>query len=238
MTRRDLLLALAAAPAGAAWSMVRVPALSLLKSEGEARALPGSTVKPLVAMALDPNATFRCARTLQSGGRTLDCTHPPLGRVSLSDAICHSCNSYFAQAAARTSAARLRNALASFGLEAQLPRNEVEQVWLALGLWGVQVSPAELARAYGRFSTSAPRLIREGVERAAMEGTAQLAQPVGVTFAGKTGTVPPHAWCAGWAPRDRPAIALAVFVPSGQGSTEAAPAAREILNRWASERLL
>lgn len=216
--------------------MVRIPSLTLMQSHGVARALPGSTVKPFVATALDPGATFRCSRTLQVASRRLDCTHAPMERVGLSDAICHSCNSYFAQAAARTPAARLRNALLAFGLAAELPRDEQEQVLFALGLWGMRVTPLELARAYGRLSQSAPRFVREGVERAGVEGTAQSAHPPGVTFAGKTGTAPPHAWCAGWAPSDRPAIAIAVFVASGRGATEAAPATREILNRWASER--
>jgi cell division protein FtsI/penicillin-binding protein 2 len=236
VTRRHWLLSLSALPAGAAWATVRLPGFARVEAHGSARAEPGSTLKPLLANALEQSAVFRCGRTLTIRGRRLDCTHPPLGAVNLADAICHSCNSYFAQAAARTGAAELRDALAGFGLSADFPRQQDEQALLALGLWGLRVSPAELATAYARLSQNATRGVRQGLERAAEEGTAAAAQPGGLPIAGKTGTAQPHAWFAGWAPRERPALALAVYVPSGRGMTEAAPAAREILERWLSAR--
>jgi cell division protein FtsI/penicillin-binding protein 2 len=236
VTRRELILALAALPQGAAWAMVRVDGLRLLEEQGSARALPGSAIKPLVAMALPQNEEYRCRRLISAGGRRLDCTHNTLGTAGLTEAICHSCNDYFLQAAARLSAGRLRQVLLSYGLSALLPQTEADHSLLALGLWGVAVSPEELARAYARLALGAYPAVRLGVERAVDEGTSAAAQPAGLAVAGKTGTAPPAAWFAGWAPRLEPEIALAVYVPSGRGMTEAAPAAREIFERWAISR--
>lgn len=234
MTRRELLLALAALPQGTAWSIVRIENLKEVDWRSDARGLPGSAIKPVVAMSLPQNLEFRCRRTAAAGGRRVDCTHPHLGTLTLSDAICHSCNDWFLQAAAHVTPGALRNGLLSYGINAMMPQTEAEHQLMAIGLWGVYVTPVDLAKAYARLARRAHPGIREGLERSVIEGTGAAAQPEGLTVAGKTGTAPPQAWFAGWAPREEPEIAFAVYVASGRGGTEAAPAAREVLEKWRS----
>jgi len=81
------------------------------------------------------------------------------------------------------------------------------------------------------------RIIREGMRQTITIGSAQSLQIVPVPVAGKTGTAQwstkkaPHAWFIGFAPYDKPQIAITVLVEEGvEGSTIAAPIARDILN--------
>ena len=75
-------------------------------------------------------------------------------------------------------------------------------------------------------------------------GTAVDGEPEGMTIAGKTGTAEfgiahadgthdTHAWYLGWAPYERPEIAIVVYLEHGIGSRNAAPVAREILEAYA-----
>jgi len=94
----------------------------------------------------------------------------------------------------------------------------------------LHVSPASLA------------LVREGMRRAVNQagGTAHGARKGLVVMAGKTGTSDvtrpaafPHAWFAGWAPADRPEIAVVALVDSGGvGGLVAAPIARAIVDAY------
>lgn len=93
-------------------------------------------------------------------------------------------------------------------------------------------------------SPAALALLREGMRRAVNQpnGTAFSAHKGRVTMAGKTGTTEvtrpaafPHAWFAGWAPADRPQIAVVVLVENGGvGGLVAAPIARAIVDAWAA----
>lgn len=82
------------------------------------------------------------------------------------------------------------------------------------------------------------RIIKEGMRKAVTGGTAREAFLPGVAVAGKTGSAQnpqgaPHAWFVGFAPVDKPAIALAVLVENGgSGGTVAAPLAREIFREY------
>jgi len=65
---------------------------------------------------------------------------------------------------------------------------------------------------------------------------AQPARIPGVSVGGKTGTAEvgagaaPHAWFIGYAPADRPGVAVAVIMENrGSGTTFAAPVARGVL---------
>ena len=82
------------------------------------------------------------------------------------------------------------------------------------------------------------------------KGTGRKAQVPGVQVAGKTGTaevskgVPPHTWFAGFAPADKPRIAVAVFIENGgQTGTEgttggdiSAPIAKQVIQAYLSEQ--
>ncbi|MBF0245017.1 MAG: hypothetical protein HQL31_07065 [Planctomycetes bacterium] len=77
-------------------------------------------------------------------------------------------------------------------------------------------------------------------------GTARSARSDLIVYAGKTGTadvtrhkpdhpdyIPPHAWFVGFAPFDKPKVAIAVLVEnSGHGGDTAAPIAKTILDAW------
>ena len=74
-------------------------------------------------------------------------------------------------------------------------------------------------------------------------GMGHLAQPdAAMKVAGKTGTslvdegTWRHGWFAGYAPADKPEIALVVFLERGIGPTDAAGVAREIFGTYAAER--
>jgi penicillin-binding protein 2 len=100
-------------------------------------------------------------------------------------------------------------------------------------LASLPVTPENLAviRTGLEGVVSGPR----GTARKAFEGTS-------FTAAGKTGTAEsgqeePHAWFAGYAPANSPEIAVAVVVEhAGEGSKEAAPLFRQIVEAYLSSR--
>ncbi len=94
-------------------------------------------------------------------------------------------------------------------------------------------SPGTLSQA---VSTSAADDTRSAMQLVVQQGTGVLAQVPGVEIAGKTGTaetggaVLPHAWFVCFAPVNHPRIAVTVIVEhGGEGSTVAAPLAKQIL---------
>lgn len=95
------------------------------------------------------------------------------------------------------------------------------------------------------FSQENLQIVREGMRQTVTEGTARSLQTVAVPVAGKTGTAQfdaknllrTHAWFAGFAPFDRPEIAIVVLVEDGgEGSAAAVPVARTALEWWAKNR--
>jgi penicillin-binding protein 2 len=87
------------------------------------------------------------------------------------------------------------------------------------------------------IDTDSLRIVREGMRQTITAGSAQSLQIVPVPVAGKTGTAQwstkknPHAWFIGFAPYDKPQLVITVLVEEGvEGSTMAAPIARDILN--------
>lgn len=84
-------------------------------------------------------------------------------------------------------------------------------------------------------------LIRRSLEDITSDarGTARQAfEGIDTTVAGKTGTAEsgrkqPHAWFAGYAPSDKPRVAIAVLLEeAGQGSQQAAPLFRQVLESF------
>jgi len=82
-----------------------------------------------------------------------------------------------------------------------------------------------------------------GLEGSVSYGMGHLAQPPGAAkIAGKTGTSQVdegtwrHGWFAGYAPADKPEIALVVFLEKGHGPTDAASVAREIFAAYFASR--
>ncbi len=119
----------------------------------------------------------------------------------------------------------------------------------AIGEWGVRVTPLELLRGYQNLALLSQKHdtnlapLFAGMEASASYGMARMAQPdAAMKVAGKTGTSVAdegtwrHGWFAGYAPADKPEIALVVFLERGNGPTDAAAIARAIFGAYASVR--
>jgi penicillin-binding protein 2 len=87
------------------------------------------------------------------------------------------------------------------------------------------------------------QIVREGMRETVTLGSARSLNSLPVTVAGKTGTAQwstkkaPHAWFIGFAPYEKPEIAITILVEEGvEGSTIAVPIAKDILNWYYSGR--
>jgi len=73
-----------------------------------------------------------------------------------------------------------------------------------------------------------------GLRKSAQEGTARESNFLKMKPAGKTGTFADKfksktsAWFAGYAPNDKPEIAIVIFIKKGRGATNAAPIAKKV----------
>jgi cell division protein FtsI/penicillin-binding protein 2 len=212
---------------------------------------------------IDDHTTMMCRRSLTVGDHQLNCTHPDVKQpFDPATALAYSCNTYFAKMATRLSPSELRDSFLRFGFASPsaLAPNEVtgsvplattesELQLQAIGEGGIHVTPLELLRAYqsvARLSQKHdPKLapVFAGLEGSVAYGMGRLAQP-GATMkvAGKTGTSLVeegswrHGWFAGYAPADKPEIALVVFLENGHGPTDAASIAREVFGTYAANR--
>jgi len=212
---------------------------------------------------INERTTLMCKRSLTVGGHQLNCTHPDVKQpFDPATALAYSCNTYFARMATRLSPSELRDGFVKFGLASasglapsevtgsiSVANTQTELQLQAIGEGGVQVTPLELLRAYQRVALLASdhdaRLapVFAGLEGSVSYGMGHLAQPnAPMKVAGKTGTSLVeegswrHGWFAGYAPADKPEIALVVFLENGHGPTDAAEAAREIFAAYASTR--
>jgi cell division protein FtsI/penicillin-binding protein 2 len=205
------------------------------------RVHPGSTVKPLTAIALieaGASDARECTGDLRVARRRLTCSHPPVtGPIDLPVAIAYSCNQFFAGNALRVDPPALAANLRRFELEVQMPASPEQRALLAIGEWGVLATAVELANAYRRLASIRHKSIVEGMQAASEYGTARLAAPAGVRVAGKTGTSPVPgrlgtlALFAGWAPVEAPRVVVAVML-AGRGGVDAAPAARTVFEKY------
>lgn len=86
------------------------------------------------------------------------------------------------------------------------------------------------------------KIVRQGLRQTVTAGSARSLQSVPVPVAGKTGTAqwssvkPAHAWFTGFAPYDNPEVVITVLVEeAGEGSSIAAPIARDVLSWYFSQ---
>jgi cell division protein FtsI/penicillin-binding protein 2 len=219
---------------------------------------PGSAVKPFVLMALlesgKLNARERllCRRPLRIKGVRMDCAHPSsVADLDAEEAIAYSCNSYFAEAATRLSAAELVQALRRAGLDSPsgLAKDEasgrieqardLEMLQLeALGERGVEVTPLELLAGYRKLAVQkrngsvaeGDAAVFRGLEQSVAYGMAHAAEVEGMKIAGKTGTAASresaatHGFFVGYAPAEKPEIVVMIFLERGHGGDAAAVA--------------
>ena len=211
---------------------------------------------------LDPKQQFICRRPLKIGSAQMDCTHPvEVRQLDAAEAIAYSCNSYVAQVAPRLNGVELVELLrrAGFdtasGLVAQEARGRIvqpanlEELQLeALGYRGIEVTPLELLEAYRKLAlrkrqedlgVDAP--VFSGLEGAVTFGMAHAASVDGMKIAGKTGTSvarntqQTHGFFVGYAPAERPEIAVVVFLAQGRG-LDAAAIAQPVFSVFAKFR--
>lgn len=207
---------------------------------------------------LDPKQRLMCKRPLRIGSLRLDCSHTTdVSQLDADDAISYSCNSYMAEAALRLNDHELVEALRRAGLDSltglinsesagriDRPASQEQLQLTALGARGIEVTPLELLEAYRKLAllrkterATASKPVFEGLEHAVTYGTAHAAYVQGMKIAGKTGTAASangprtHGVFVGYAPADRPEIAIVVYILQGRG-LDAAMVARGVLKEY------
>jgi cell division protein FtsI/penicillin-binding protein 2 len=200
---------------------------------------------------LDPKQQLICRRPLKIGSARLDCTHPAeVAQLDAAEAIAYSCNSYVAQVASRLNGTELVELLRRAGFDTPsglIPQEARGRIALAssledleleaLGYHGIAVTPLELLEAYRRLAlrkrqndlgVDAP--VFKGLEDSVTFGMAHAAFVEGMNIAGKTGTSvarngpQTHGFFVGYAPAEKPEIAVVVFLSEGRGMDAAAVA--------------
>ena len=87
------------------------------------------------------------------------------------------------------------------------------------------------------------RYVTDGLEKVVLAGTARVAQIPNISFCGKTGTAQnphgkDHSIFSGFAPKENPKIAIAVFVENaGFGATYAAPIASLMVEKYITDTI-
>ncbi len=208
---------------------------------------------------LSPTDSWVCRRNVHVAGHNLSCSHPQIGPLQAVSALAYSCNDFFASLGMRLSAAELQTAFTQAGFASpsgyiadeavgfiQRAHTDTERELQAVGEGEMNITPLEMLAAYRGFAlrrtapqpTSADQTVFRGLEEATSYGVARLASIPGLKVAGKTGTPRAkegawtHGWFAGYAPADKPEIALVVFLERGTGPSDAAPIAGEIFRAW------
>jgi len=239
ISRRAIFPAIAAGfSSGGAAVALRVSTGALLRIENPSTArhrfaAPGSAIKPWLLGALRPWLPRPCTGRLRLGGRNLDCLHAPLAApLDAETALAASCNQWFAASALAAGPRPVFRRLLQCGARAVEARTPEQLQLQALGLEFVSISPLNLARAFRLLALEADPVVRAGLRRAVLEGTARAAAIEGAEVAGKTGTSRDGAWFAGYAPAASPAIVVAVFQPAARGPSVAAPIAADLFS-WA-----
>ncbi len=194
---------------------------------------PGSVLKPFfLSTALREGrvraqTTVECRGNLRIAGRDVACTHPRAESVfDAEQALAYSCNEWFAQLALRFTPQQAAEVLRGYGFGSRTglmadeatglvrePRNAAETQLLVLGLDGVKVTPAQLARGYRKLTQQRARepVVERGLVGSVEYGMAHNAATAGLLIAGKTGTASDagEAWTHGWF------VGMAERTPSG-----------------------
>ncbi len=200
-----------------------------------------------------------CRRNLHVGSHDLSCSHPQTGALQAVSALAYSCNDFFATFGLRLTAAELQAAFTHAGFASSsgwisneaigsihLARTDEERQLQAIGEGDMRVTPLEMLAAYRNLalrrtaadSTEAERTVFTGLEEATDYGMARLAAVAEMKVAGKTGTSRTdqgawtNAWFSGYAPADKPQIAVVVFLERGTGPSDAAALGGKIFRAW------
>jgi len=200
-----------------------------------------------------------CRRNLHVGGHDLSCSHPQTGPLQAVSALAYSCNDFFATFGLRLTARDLQGVFTQAGFASpsgfvsneavgsiHLAGSDEERQLQAIGEGDMKITPLEMLAAYRNLAlrrtaadtTEAERTVFRGLEAATDYGMARLASLAGMKIAGKTGTSRTdqgawtNAWFSGYAPADKPQIAVVVFLEKGTGPGDAAVLGGEIFRAW------
>jgi len=190
----------------------------------------GSLTKPFVALAYA--RTHRDFPRYTCAGTSTHCWLPRgHGSLDFPHALAFSCNSYFLQLAAQTSATAIDQVARDYALPPP-PAAATPTQWIGLdSKW--RISPLELGRAYARLATQgAPAEVLEGMREAAFKGTANAL--AAENSLAKTGTAHCIRDCiatgdgfvVALTPSENPQLLLLVRKRGTTGATTAATAAR------------
>ncbi len=193
---------------------------------------------------IDPKQKLVCRRPLRIGSLRVDCSHTPeIRQLDATEAIAYSCNSYVAEVSLRLKEVELAEALRRAGLDSPTKLRAEEAVGhierattqeqlqlMALGLRGIEVTPLELLEGYRKLAMRRSQIgdaeqspVYQGLENAVNYGTAHAAYVEGLRVAGKTGTAATAKGSAanglfiGYAPAERPEIAVVVYLSHSRG---------------------
>lgn len=213
------------------------------------RFLPGSLMKLITAEAASRRGVelkYRCEGHQDWGGHRENCWKARgHGDLDLPRALAQSCNLYFAQLGQKLGWEALRNTLQQYHFSTASiihPDGAVLRK-LAIGDEGsFTVTPLEMARFWeqylGKIDQDDFRGIREGLLRAAREGTAQGGALGDVPILAKTGTAEAggrpyktHGWFLGAFPPEQPQWAVLIFLKNAHGYREAAQLGGELFKQ-------
>lgn len=224
---------------------------------------PFTLIALLQSGKLIPTESFVCRRTLRVGTHDLSCSHPQTGALQAASALAYSCNDFFATYGSRLSEAELQAAFRKWGFASPsglLPdeatgfirpaRTDEERQLQAVGEGDMRITPLEMLAAYRALAlrraddhlNAAEETVSAGLEQATTYGLARLASIPEIKVAGKTGTPRTdqgtwtNGWFAGYAPADKPQVAVVVFLERGTGPADAAPIAAKIFRAWYKAR--
>lgn len=213
----------------------------------------------LQSAKLSPTDSLVCRRTLRVGKHDLSCSHPQTGPLQAVPALAYSCNDFFATFGLRLSSGELQAVFENAGFASpsrllpeeavgfiHLARTDEERQLQAVGEGDMKITPLEMLAAYrwlalrraASHDNVADATVFSGLEQATTYGMARMAAIPEVKVAGKTGTPRTdqgswtNGWFAGFAPADKPEIAVVVFLERGTGPGDAAPLAGEIFHAW------
>jgi cell division protein FtsI/penicillin-binding protein 2 len=203
--------------------------------------------------------SYVCRRSFHVGQHNLSCSHPRTGPLQAVSALAYSCNGFFATFGQRLTAEELRTAFTHAGFASpselvsggavgfiRLAQTDEERQLQAVGEGDMRTTPLEMLEAYRHLAvrrtaadqSESERTVFAGLEAATDYGMARLASVKDMKIAGKTGTARTdqgawtNAWFGGYAPADKPQIAIVVFLERGTGPGDAAVLAGEIFKAW------
>jgi cell division protein FtsI/penicillin-binding protein 2 len=212
----------------------------------QANFLPGSLMKLLTAEAALTQGVdlhYRCEGHHDGTGGRRTCWLPEgHGPLDLPKALALSCNLYFSQLGSQLGWEPLLTVLGRYSLSPSSPVKKTSETLRRFSIGeetAYTLTPLQITRFWEQYldQISQPRFqaIREGLQRASLEGTAQAGTAAGPPILAKTGTAQAvgepyktHGWFLGALPPEDPEWALMIFMKNAHGYREPSELAGKI----------